>query len=415
MNPVRLVVGSLVAVLVAACGAAAPPSQPTASRPTGPLISPSPAPTTAPTASSTRPASFSIGEFGTAPTESFTTPVSTHLQSIIDAATANAVPGISATVLAAGRGGWTGVAGVSQAGVLIEPESKFGIASLTKTVVAAQVLSLAEHGAIDVDDPVADHLPGDFEFDANGATIRNLLTMESGIPDPAVPLSALDSDPARADWGPREVLATVPADRRPPGQDFVYEDANYMLLALVIEDTTGISTARALRAGVLSEPSMAQLVYQPEEKPGAPLAAPFGGAQRLPIFEAGGGYLPFAAAAGAANGSGGMASDAASLANFGWRLYGSDMLSAQSLAAMTDFATDSYGIGTFNQTNLANGFDVQAVGNGGWDDLGYSSALTVLPSEGVVIAVLTNSGNGPVQVVFPIVQQLADILDTELD
>ena len=82
---------------------------------------------------------------------------------------------------------------------------------------------------------------------------------------------------------------------------------------------------------------------------------------------------------------------------------------------MTDFghgATyDRYGLGVFDQTRLANGYDVLAVGNGGWQDGGYSSALTVLPSKGIVISVLTNTAGDPVQLVFPIAQRLASILE----
>ena len=43
---------------------------------------------------------------------------------------------------------------------------------------------------------------------------------------------------------------------------------------------------------------------------------------------------------------------------------------------------DRYGLGVFDQTNLANGFGVQAVGNGGWDVGGYSSALSSCRAKG---------------------------------
>jgi CubicO group peptidase (beta-lactamase class C family) len=82
---------------------------------------------------------------------------------------------------------------------------------------------------------------------------------------------------------------------------------------------------------------------------------------------------------------------------------------------MSDFGSgadyDRYGLGVFEQTNLAQGFDVQAVGNGGWDEGGYSSVLVVLPSEGVVISVMTNTAGDPIQLVMPIAQELASVID----
>ena len=82
---------------------------------------------------------------------------------------------------------------------------------------------------------------------------------------------------------------------------------------------------------------------------------------------------------------------------------------------MTDFGQeigdDNYGMGVFDQTNLVAGFGTLAVGNGGRDNGGYSSALTVLPSKGIVISVMTNQDGDPVALVFPTVQKLAAIAE----
>src|SRR5690625_6344315 len=60
------------------------------------------------------------------------------------------------------------------------------IASMTKSFTAAAVLALRDEGALRLDDPVASHVPesanafagGD---DAPAVTIRDLLTMSSGL------------------------------------------------------------------------------------------------------------------------------------------------------------------------------------------------------------------------------------------
>ena len=181
---------------------------------------------------------------------------------------------------------------------------------------------------------------------------------------------------------------------------------------MVIEETTGTSVAAALRAHVLADPRFSAMAYQPEEQPKGPLALPFlGGRVRPNIVEVGGGYLPSKAA-----GDGSIASDSASLALWGYLLFGTNLLSERSLLKMTDFGSrndyDGYGLGTFDQTNLGEeGFGVEAIGNGGWDPGGYSTILSVLPSKGIVISVMTNEGGYPPDLVLPVAEKLATSLE----
>ncbi len=132
------------------------------------------------------------------------------------------------------------------------------------------------------------------------------------------------------------------------------------------------------------------------------------------ILEIGGGYLPTKADASAGNGSGCMASDSGTLALWGYQLFGGTLLSEESLLAMTDIGTgggdDNWGLGVRDQTHLADGFEVRAVGGAGWDDGGYSTELTVLPSEGIVISVMTNKAGDPKILVIPVAQALARAL-----
>jgi CubicO group peptidase (beta-lactamase class C family) len=106
-----------------------------------------------------------------------------------------------------------------------------------------------------------------------------------------------------------------------------------------------------------------------------------------------------------------MAADSGALATWGYLLFGGQLVSEQSLLAMTDFGNGVYGLGVFNQTrnNAWRGAD-QAIGNGGWDQGGYSSVLAVLPSKGIVISVMTNTAGDPVALVFPVAQRLASAL-----
>jgi D-alanyl-D-alanine carboxypeptidase len=353
---------------------------------------------------------YALGHFPAAPTGSFSNSTAGTLRAVLDEAVKEGLPGISATVMTADGRSWTGVAGTADGVHPIEARSQFGMASITKTVIAAEIMRLSEQGLLSLSDPISKHLPQSFHFDTNGATVQNLLHMESGIPDPTYfgPDDA-KADPLR-DWIPEEVLATVPALRSNPGDHYVYGDANYMLLSLVIRQTTGTSVAAALRSNLLADPRLASMVYQTAERPQGPLALPFLGAQVRPnILATGGGYLPTTAEASYANGSGCMASDSAALALFGYLLFGGKLVSEQSVLAMTNFdKAGVYGLGVINQTETgAWTGGGAAIGNGGWDDGGYASVLTVLPSKGIVISVVTNMAGDPKALVFPVAQALA--------
>jgi D-alanyl-D-alanine carboxypeptidase len=278
-------------------------------------------------------AKYSLGHFPDVPTGSLSDSTVRALQAVLDAAVKHGLPGITATVLGADGGAWSGAAGTADGMHPVKVRSEFAIASITKTVIAAEVMWLSERGLLRLSDPVSEHLPPSFHFDTNGATIENLLSMESGIPDPTLAEPTIAKHPQR-EWTAQEVLATVPSYRSAPGDHYVYEDANYMLLGLVIQETTGMSVAAALRSHILADPRLSSMVYQVEERPKGPLALPFGGLGRPNSYA---GYLPSKAEASAPSGSGGMASDSGALALWGYLLFGRHLLSQRSLRAMTDF------------------------------------------------------------------------------
>lgn len=129
------------------------------------------------------------------------------LQSILDGAIPEdgSAGGITATVMSA-NGSWSGAVGTADGIRDMRPDDQMAVGSVTKSVVAAQVMQLVEAGDLALDDPASDYLPGDLDFDTNQATIRHLLTMRSGIPDCVDALwRSLTTDRLRA-WTPEEAL-----------------------------------------------------------------------------------------------------------------------------------------------------------------------------------------------------------------
>lgn len=296
--------------------------------------------------------------------------------------------GLTATVMTA-DGSWSGVVGKADDARDLRVDDQFAIASITKSVVAAQVMAMVEAGELGLDDLAADHLPPDLEFDTNGATIRQLLSHRSGIPDDYEAIQVtLRSDPSRV-WTPAEVLEQIPTRRGVAGRSFEYSGTNYLLLGLVIEHARRRPVAEVLRAGVLAVDGIERLVFQPDENPTEPMAMPKG--QSTTVLETGGGYLPSLAAASAFPEAGGIASDSPSLARWWQAFCAGDIVSQATLTEMSAFDPDvpifdgGYGFGLFNPAyGHAN-----AVGHQG-ELFGYMSWAACLPEEGAVIVVLSN-------------------------
>lgn len=297
-------------------------------------------PTTAPTSGATRTAGSVQPSVAPTvfPTAAFAAlrddPVPEHLAAKFQAALVDMARGggITATVMTP-EGTWSGAAGTSDGVDPMQPDSQFGIASGTKPIIAAQVMQLVEAGEISLDAPATDYLPADFSFDTNGATIRQLLSHRSGIPDWYGEMEErFAADRARV-WELDEILALVPAARRPVGS-FEYADTNYNLLGLVIEHVRQRPLVEVLRGGVLRVDGTERLIYQPDEAPTEPMAMPRG--ESRDALQQGGGYLPSISDTidGAA---GGMASDSISLARW-WRAFcAGEIVSEASLTEMSTF------------------------------------------------------------------------------
>jgi D-alanyl-D-alanine carboxypeptidase len=308
-----------------------------------------------------------------------------HFQALLDHMADGG--GMTATVMTA-AGMWSGAAGKADGVRDLQVQSQFGIASITKSVIAAQVMQFVEAGELPLDAPASDYLPADFAFDTNQATIRQLLEMRAGIPDWYGDEMETEVATHRSRvWTTAEVLALVGPARRPAGGSFEYTDTNYVLLGLVIEHVRKQPLVDVLRDGVLRVDGTERLVYQPDEAPTDPIAMPLG--ESRDALKKGGGYLPSLADATSAGPAGSLASDSISLARW-WRAFcAGEIVSGASLTEMSTFAggPDGYGLGLFNP---ASDWGLAGVGHAG-GNFGYASWAGCMPGDHpVVVVVLTN-------------------------
>ena len=311
-----------------------------------------------------------------------------ELQEVLDTS-ANG-DGLTATLITP-EGTWSGATGFAAGDRAMRPDDQMSIASITKTLVAAQVMQLVEAGELALDDLAADRLPPDLEFDTNGATIENLLSMRSGIseyfPDEDELREVLLGDRLHV-WTTEEKLAVISPERGPVGQGWEYIGTNYLLLGLIIEHVTGQPVAQVLRSGVLDGEGYERLIYQPDERPTDPMAMPRGAS--ADTFADGGGYLPSIANATMFTSEGAMASDSLSLARWFRALCAGEVVSPASLDDMTDFdKRPEYGLGVVDR-RYEYGWSSGALGHTGLVREGYRTVALCYQAYGIVVVVLAN-------------------------
>ncbi|MGZ3863714.1 MAG: serine hydrolase domain-containing protein [Bacteroidia bacterium] len=120
-------------------------------------------------------------------------------------------------------------------------ESVFQLASVSKMFTAIAVMKLVEQHKISVSDPLQKYFP---EFPYTGTTVEHLLTHKSGLPNYLYfyyQYKKTDTVPLTN----RRVLELMqthkPLPYFKPGRRFMYSNTNYVLLALLVEQISGMS------------------------------------------------------------------------------------------------------------------------------------------------------------------------------
>ncbi len=149
---------------------------------------------------------------------------------------------ISASLYISDRCHWQGAAGFTRQDpdVRVTPDTLFAFGSITKTMVAAIVLQLAEEKKLGLDDKLGKWITGYRNIDP-AVTVRQLLNHSSGLND-FMGSRRFRSD-VRADpdlrFSPEDVLKYVRRPLAPSGEGTHYTNTNYILLGLIVEAVTG--------------------------------------------------------------------------------------------------------------------------------------------------------------------------------
>jgi CubicO group peptidase (beta-lactamase class C family) len=144
----------------------------------------------------------------------------------------------------------------SERDTLVE-DSKFQLASLSKTFTAVGTLKLIEIGKLDFEDTIQKFYP---DFPYHGITIRQLLSHRSGLPnyqyafDDSMKVNFYKKEkPYPTNATIMHWFATVsptPHAYNVPGRGFSYSNTNYMVLASIIEKVTGKSYESYIQSAI---------------------------------------------------------------------------------------------------------------------------------------------------------------------
>jgi D-alanyl-D-alanine carboxypeptidase len=261
---------------------------------------------------------------------------------------------------------WRGASGYAEGKRRAKPEDRFGIASTTKTFVAAVVLQLVGEGRLSLEDSVERWLPGRVR-EGRRITVRQLLNHTSGLPP--------DVSFALAPRNAQQPLLLQ------PGTAHSYSNLNYVILGLIVEKVTGkplnlVVRNRIFRPLGLEDSSYGTAALRPK-------------ADRLPDW-LGAPEEP----SGPVSGASGIVSTAADLARFFRALLGGELLEDDLLAQMTQTVDTGMkfraGLGLF-ESNLSCG---SWWGHGG-DDLVYSNQVLASHDGRTIVVVAQNTTGWP--------------------
>jgi D-alanyl-D-alanine carboxypeptidase len=277
-------------------------------------------------------------------------------------------------------------------GVPVGKRTRFRVASISKLFTSVAILRLAEQGAIDLDTPFRQYFS---EYPGTGAeqvTVRQLLGHMSGLPQSDTVASF---DEAIANGlplyqqlrSPRQLLdlccARAPAAA--PGERFDYNNADYILLGLVIESVTGESYFDAVDRLVLQPAGLRDTRMALWSEPVPLLAQTYyrrpGGTQfdnELPFFWDN------------AYAAGGLYSTTMDIARFSDALFEGRLLSPASMAELMRPGGDEYGLGLWSYSFSRKGVSHRVAKRPG-SIMGANAMLYRLPDDGLSIVILANS------------------------
>jgi CubicO group peptidase (beta-lactamase class C family) len=266
-------------------------------------------------------------------------------------------------------------------------QTKFQIGSMTKSFTALAIMLLKKRGVLSLDDAVAKYLP-DFPYEKK-ITIRHLLTHTSGLP-------RIEDIPDHKNIMAKNLnledvlglLYKIPG-KCEPATEYSYNNAGYMLLAEIIEKTTGKKYGDFLKEQIF-DPCGMQNTLVPDSRAlieNRAYGYNIGGNASLENAD----YENLYAFQGAS----GIYSTAGDLYLLDQALYKEELLDKESLMEMfAPQAGGRYGYGWV----ISVCYDHRMVWHDG-STLGYQSFMARFPDDNACIIILSNFIHAPISMI----------------
>lgn len=154
----------------------------------------------------------------------------------------------------------------------VDPSKLHRIGSVTKTYVAAVILSLAQKGTLSLDDKLSKHVsdvPG-----GDVISVRQLLNHTSGLFNYTEDPKFIGEVLAGKKTTPRAIVdgATKHSPYFAPGNGWHYSNTNFVLLGMIAEKVSGAKIGALVRTHVLEKSGLKGTFFDGEEPLGAELA-----------------------------------------------------------------------------------------------------------------------------------------------
>jgi len=295
---------------------------------------------------------------------------------------------------------WAAASGTSNGMDTLGTHHVFPLASITKTITSACIVSMVDEGLLSFEDTIGTWISGYPQIDGN-IRVYQLLNHTSGIFDYL-------SDPnyiptlgyaIGTTYTATDMLDLFLGDPYfAAGEDWSYSNTNYLLLGMIIESITGEEYHTVVRERVLAPHGFDDIVLLPQESPTGPLP---GGwmlqqgqvinIQEIPML-----FVPTITSSAWSTAA--YAATPTDISEWARQLYSgvvlgdaTDSLYAYNIDAEDNFITDfdiDYGLGVFTGPIDA---ENTLIGHGG-NMLMYQSLVYYVPEKNVSFAMLTNDG-----------------------
>ncbi|MFT3775903.1 MAG: serine hydrolase domain-containing protein [Minicystis sp.] len=126
-------------------------------------------------------------------------------------------------------------------GIALSPGTSFHVASVSKQFTALAVLMLAHEGRLSLDDDVRRHVPEVPAFGGARITLRHLLHHTSGLRDQwsLLRLAGFRPEDVITDADVLDIVSRQQELNFAPGEEHLYSNTGYGLLAIVVQRLTG--------------------------------------------------------------------------------------------------------------------------------------------------------------------------------